>query len=615
MAKSAAIRVKTKQLLLIVSVQRSDMDESLLRLAEWMGLEIQIIMVRSHLCFLEELAQTARNDQICVALSADTLAQMSGSIETGFALSQLFAGRSVSCLVYGFRSSPSHIAVLKRLGSGNINGLEYLQERPRRFSFSTEDKDCLQQLTGLDFTDEAGVACDVFDVTPSSSGEFEPLLFAEDRPVFIRTKVVPSIDLFLWATTEIADLSARITRETIPEFFYQRLLPAMIFLKTCFGPRCWHNPNLRARLIIDDPLLHPQYGFLRYDELLDSMQRVPYGTSIAFIPWNYRRSRKSVADLFLMSQNRLSLCVHGCDHTNREFDADDENQLIQKSRLALQRMQHHQESSGIPHEKVMVFPQGHFSVSAIRALRKSGFVAAVNSSCNPSQSGVDLTLGDLMLPAVCRFHGFPIFPRRDPNRICDVAVDLFLGKAGLVVEHHEFVRDGYCKWEQFAAQMNALDERLSWASLVDTLTSSCLQKVAGEDRIDVRFFTRTFKWHNDLERPIHIHLSKYEPEPTIIREIRVNGQVRPFHVNEGFIYLDIAVPAKSIINFEILDKETDSPLPFRTSMSHMVRVSLRRYLSEFRDNTLARHPKLLGYAKSVVRHLRLTGDSRIGGVL
>jgi hypothetical protein len=607
------MRGNISQLRLIVSMQRSEMDEAVLRLAEWMGLGTQVVTVPNALCSFEELTQTSRNHQMCIALSADTLTQMSESFEASVALPQVFAGPSVPCLVYGFRRSPDHIAVLKRLGGGNINGLEHLQERPHRFWFSTEDTACLQQLTGLDFTDEASIACDVFDVTPLPTGEFVPLLFAEGRPVFLRTEAGPFKDLFLWATTEIADVRTPISRETAPECFYRSLLPAMIFLKSCFGSSCWHNPNLRARLIIDDPPLHPQYGFLRYDALLESMQRVPYATSIAFIPWNYRRSRKAVADLFLASKNRLSLCVHGCDHTNREFDSDDEHQLTQKASQALQRMHHHHESSGVPHEKIMVFPQGHFSVSAIRALRKSGFLAAVNSSCYPSHSGEDLTLGDLMLPAMCHFHGFPIFPRRDPTRVFDIAVDLFLGKAGLVVEHHEFVRDGYSKWEQFAAQMNSLDERLSWTSLIDTLTASCLQKVAGVDRIDVRFFTHTFKWQNHFERPVTVHLSKFEPEPTLIREIRVNGQAWPFHINEGIIYLDIAVAAKALISVEILDKETEPLLPFRTNMGHIVRAGLRRYLSEFRDNTLARNPKLLGYAKSIARRLRLTGDSRGSG--
>lgn len=600
-------------LLVIASTQRSEMDEALLRLAEWMGLETEVETVPDPSRSIDEFAWTYRQDQTCVALSADIFVLISQLFNTGPALAQFFSERSLRCLVYGFCSLPSHATALKNLAGWNISGLESLPKGPRRYRFTTEGKTWLQSLSGLDFTEESGVASDAFTVTSSATDEITPLLFAEDRPVFIHSKAVPGSDVFLWATTRIADIGAPIQREIELARYCHWLLPAIIFLKASFGSRCWHNPNLRARLIIDDPLLQSQYGFLRYDALLDSMQRVPYGTSIAFIPWNYRRSRQAVANLFLKNTSRLSLCVHGCDHTNREFDCDDENHLIQKANLALHRMRQHHETSGVPYEKIMVFPQGVFSVAAIRVLRKSGYLAVVNSTCYPGKSGGTFPLGDLLLPAMCRFHGFPIFPRRDATRIFDIAVDLFLGKAGFVVEHHEFVQEGYHKWEDFAGQINSLDDHLVWPTLVETITESCLQKVAGENRLEIRFFTHTFRWHNQSERPVHTHLSKFDPEPALIKEIRVNGQVLPFQVNQSFIHLDILVAPKAVIEVEVLDKETPSILPLTTSIGYMARTGLRRYLSEFRDNRLARYPQLLGYAKTVARHFKLTGDSRIGG--
>jgi hypothetical protein len=43
-------------------------------------------------------------------------------------------------------------------------------------------------------------------------------------------------------------------------------------------------------LVIDDPLLKPRYGFLKFLPFLRLMQRHDFATSIAFIPWNWRRS-------------------------------------------------------------------------------------------------------------------------------------------------------------------------------------------------------------------------------------------------------------------------------------------------------------------------------------
>jgi hypothetical protein len=219
-------------------------------------------------------------------------------------------------------------------------------------------------------------------------------------------------------------------------------------------------------------------------------------------------------------------------------------------------------------------------------------------------------LGDLLLPAVCRFHGFPIFPRRDPIRIFDVAVDLFLGKAAFIVEHHEFVRDGYDKWEQFATRMNDLDDRLAWPSLVDTVTESCLQKVVGEDRIEVRFFTPFFKWRNPSDRPVYVHFSRYDPEPSLIREIRLDGQVVPFQVKDDFIQFDRIVFPRTAISVDVIDQTVPSTAAPKARLADSVRAGLRRYLSEFRDNTLVRHPVLLGCAKSAVQYFKLTSHSR-----
>lgn len=599
------------QLLLIESGQPSEMDKALLRLADWMGGRIKVLTNSSRIDLMEGLVCAAQNGQVGLAVGADTFAQMSELSEVLHTLAEFGGERSVPILVYGIDNSSSHIALLKSLGCRSIQGVRYVRKQPLRFRFSTDDPACLQQLAGLDFYDESNVGCDLFEITSSAGDEVVPLLFAEDHPVFIRARIGQgNIDLFLWTTKHIADVEAPASRGVGPEGMYQYLLPAIIYLKVCFGSSCWHNPNVRARLIVDDPLLHPRYGFLRYDALLDSMQRVSYGTTLAFIPWNYRRSQKQVTDLFQANKNLLSLCIHGCDHTNHEFDSEDEEYLAQIAYLAMKRMRMHQDRSGVLHEKVMVFPQGHFSSIALRALRTSGFVAAVNSTCYPSREETKLTLGDLMLPAVCSLHGFPIFLRRSATRILDIAVDLFVGKAGFVVAHHEFVQNGYGDWEQFAAQMNSLDERLSWDTLNETITKTYLQKVVCNSETHVRFFTPAFKWMNRLQHPVLVRLSKCDPEPSIIKEIRVNGQSTHFRAVEGYICFDAVVEGMASITVEILDKETQPVCPFKPSVNHQIRVGARRLLSEFRDNTLARHPTWLEFAKIIVRHLKLTGDFR-----
>lgn len=269
------------QLLLIESAQPTEMDRAMLRLADWMGVKTTVITHPSHSNWMEQLKQTTQDGHVCIAASAETLAQLSELFVLVHAMSEFAAERSVSMLIYGIGGSSSHITLMKRLGCRAIDGVHHIQKQPLRFRFSTKEKACLQQLAGLEFSEEVLLGCDVFQMDPSAKDEVAPLLFAEDHPVFVHAQVGRgNIGLYLWATNQIADVGALAPRGARPESMYQWLLPAIIYLKACFGSSCWHNPNARARLIIDDPLLHPQYGFLRYDALLHSMRRVSYGTSL-----------------------------------------------------------------------------------------------------------------------------------------------------------------------------------------------------------------------------------------------------------------------------------------------------------------------------------------------
>jgi len=599
-------------LLVIGDRHSSEMDRALVRLAEWMGVVSHHVTYSNRPDFLDDLKRGVQGKCVAVAVSADTLAKIS-SVSEILALSCCGAEGTVPILVYGIGRSASHATALENLGCCVIQRVRQIIEQPLRYAFATGDRASLQQLVGMEFSDDVSTGCDVFEMVPSPEEAVVPLLYAGDHPVFIRTRTQPGqVDLYLWAAEHIVDVGMPVSHETRPERIYQWLLPAIVFLKACFGSRCWHNPNVRARLIIDDPLLHPRYGFLRYDALLDSMERVSYGTSLAFIPWNYRRSLKQVADLFLASQGSLSLCVHGCDHTNHEFESDDEGHLTKIAVLALQRMAKHHARSGVPHEKIMVFPQGHFSSQALRALRRSGFVAAVNTTCYPGGEESALTLGDVLRPAVCRFHGFPIFLRREPCRIIDIAVDLFLGRAGFVVEHHEFVRDGYGTWEQFASAMNDLDERLTWPSLDETITEACLQKVSGEHQVDLQFFTHVFQWRNRTANSVQVHLTKIEPDPLMIQAVQINGEPHSYVLQDGWLHCDALVGPNTSITVTVLYEDFAELVPFSPSVRHAVGVGMRRVLSELRDNHLSRHPQLLGYAKAAARRLRLTSDSHKG---
>ena len=218
-----------------------------------------------------------------------------------------------------------------------------------------------------------------------------------------------------------------------------------------------------ACLIIDDPLLTPQYGCLNYEKLLQEMKAHRFFTEIAFIPWNYRRSDPKTVRLFADNPNYYALCVHGCNHLANEFGEGTYEQLRALALTALSRMEQHKRLTGLPYDPVMVFPQGHFSSIAMKALKDQGFFAAFNSTILARDKD-GLPSIEYGRPATTIYHDFPLFLRRYPKDRSHFAQDLESGRPILIVEHHGAFRNGYKAITDLVDWINGLGN-VRWCSL------------------------------------------------------------------------------------------------------------------------------------------------------
>jgi hypothetical protein len=165
-------------------------------------------------------------------------------------------------------------------------------------------------------------------------------------------------------------------------------------------------------LVVDDPLLRENYGFLNYRRLARIMDEMRFTTSIAFIPWNFKRTTESVAMLLADRSDRFLLCVHGCDHTQSEFGSEDHSVLSRLVATANRRMDRHRSQTGLAFDNIMVFPQGVFSTQATKVLKANNYLAAVNAEAVPTDFHGPLQLASFLDPAITAFHGFPLFLRR-----------------------------------------------------------------------------------------------------------------------------------------------------------------------------------------------------------
>jgi hypothetical protein len=289
----------------------------------------------------------------------------------------------------------------------------------------------------------------------------------DHRPFFV-SAINDDCEIFLSAAPDIPDLGLTNRCDGSRQSGH---IPTQIFFRASaidHVPRAgspdahWHNDLPLASFILDDPLLRPRYGFVDYAELLRRMQLDRFCTSLAFIPWNHNRSNRAITELFATHTDCYSLCVHGCDHTWAEFGSSDAGYLRNQARQALERMERHHTRFGLKYDPVMVFPQGIFSTAAIDALKSCHYLAAVNSTPYPIDRDT-LPLRSLFDIAVTDFLQFPLFIRRAPAQIAELAFDLFLGRPAIIVAHHDFFSAGYEGISNLVQRLSDVEPGLTWA--------------------------------------------------------------------------------------------------------------------------------------------------------
>jgi hypothetical protein len=595
-----------KHLILVSNREPTAQDRRLLTFAAAMGVSTATVPTVHGSGLIRRLFDEFQPGTYSLAMSVETLTAVMKASTSGPDLQTFLNECSTELLIFGCTGSSEHQRALSLLTDGAITGLRPLGDHTARFVLTPQAMSLSRQLAGLSFSGGDGDLISTFDLR-NSMLVAEVIMTANERPMFIRMNR-GSWHIFLLAGP-LPDLDQPLSRRHGLEEHYDSLIPPLLFLRYCFQESCWHAPESTARIIIDDPLLSETYGFLDYRVLMNSMERSHYGTSIAFIPWNsWRTSRYDAARL--LGDSNLSICVHGCDHTNREFEERSPAILYRKASLAMRRMELHRRRTGAAFGPVMVFPQGRFSKAAIPALRANNYLAAVNTTCFPTDNDPDdLKVGDFLRPAVTRYNGFPMFQRRYPRHVFDFAFDLFLGKPALVVEHHEYFREGCGALEEFVAALYKLEPALSWPTLTAQLTRSCLKRSLPNGSVEVQFFTRRFQLANDKRGSDRFLLNKQEPDSAAIQSVLVDGANAPFSFENGFLKLEVQAGPGQVRNIEIVDREQPHEQANGFGVVHNTGVLIRRGLSEFRDNTLARHGGLLKVAKGVARVLKVTGNA------
>jgi hypothetical protein len=369
---------------------------------------------------------------------------------------------------------------------------------------------------------------------------------------------------------------------------FAAIAPALIFVKYASGNLGWHFPHHYANFTIDDPWLREPYGHLNYKNLLAEMGKHNFHTTIAFIPWNFDRSQASIVSLFRAHPDHFSICVHGDNHDHKEFEGFRSKPLgLQAAdlRQGLARMAEFHRLTGIPFDRVFVFPHSIGEEPVLAKLKAYNFLATVNSTDVPMESATPAGLLFELRPVTTSFADFPSVFRypadmSQPDTL--IAINDFLDNPLFFYTHQEFFARGIGAFDSVADEVNRLEPDTRWRSLGDIAAHLYLLRLNGDNGYDVLTFSSDVRLENTSTSAQVYHIVKREPDASIVQTVTVDGRPAPFNAQSGFLNCDITVPAGQTRNM-LVTYNNDLDLASINIRRTSLRVYFLREASDFRD--------------------------------
>ena len=518
--------------------------------------------------------------QFSILTSAPCLAETLQPCKAGTFPAWLAAAASV--FVFGFQATDPCRALLRQITGDPEADIRGIEAWPISVSVTDAFPDMCGPMSALRIRLEPGAADAALVIR--DGGELQSILGAPAGHLFAGF-AYSGLRFFADASLAMVDIRERAATYFDVKKRFAGAVPVVMYLKWSFRDVCWTTSETNACLIIDDPPLWPRYGFLDFGELLQLANEQPFATTIAFIPWNWQRTNRDTVAAFRQNSGKLSVCVHGCDHTGGEFAVRSADLLDRKLKTARRRMKSLLKETALDHENVMVFPQGAFLHEAASALKRNGFFAAVNTEVAPADDASnETTLADLWSVAIVRYGGFSIYTRRYIHHgIENFAFDGILGKPCFVAGHHDIFRDHGSELAEFLQQLASLRWKLSWRTLGDAVCRSYSIRPDG-GTITVKMFAEQLRIENMEAITRRIRVVKQEPQIVSLKDVTVNQDVVAYEYMDGCLRVIVDIPPGRSADIRCVFHERPDAFPGSESVSYRLRVAVRRYLSELRDN-------------------------------
>lgn len=580
-------------------------DLRLLKLAGFLGLETHTVALNTGSDSLAAFTEGISQGCSCLAVQPTVLQPWFQKDSSAEDLTTFLLSRFSHLIVHGIRSADFDRSLVVSLSRGMLRSIDHIDSARGMYTIARDVRPICGSFSGISFGPVNATNDHVFSVAPECevSGAVVPLISIAGKPFMAKT-FSQTTEMFFIASENVADLSSEVDDAALADYFSQ-LVPHAMALRHVAGQACWRPLQAHATIVVDDPPLRKSYGFVNFDSLLARAERDKFHVAIAFIPYNFNRNSPRIVKMFRDHAAHLSICVHGNDHTGAEFASKDSARLNAMLEIAESRISSLVRSTGLSCDKVMVFPQGNFSIPAMETLKARWYIAAVNTVPHPQGEPNRLTLGELAQPAVLRYGDFPLFLRKSivDTQDYDVAFNVFFGRPVLVGEHHDLFRRPESLTE-FAELVRQVEPDVQWSNLAHSVGSAKLVRRTPDGREIVRSFTRPgLRPHGEVGAQLPYEENCHQEEHSRISIQPSKAQDRRSHISK-----DARTGGAEGINCRPAQTgwEAEQAWPARSTAKSLgfgwnCKVFARRRLSEIRDNYLSKNEALLAFAKVLQR--------------
>jgi len=471
--------------------------------------------------------------------------------------------------------SRQNLTLLRELTQGAITGVRSVQDKSCEWMVSTQAPAVTSAFTGLTIKPAKSTTQGDYAIVTAAPA-VKPLLTSLDNarqiyPLFVQYPLGRGA-IFVDAGKSPGLLGKLSLTDLYfnPQYF-STVLPSMMIIQAAFGPEAWHSQQAYVNFTIDDPalqtvnhLLH-QWKPMDYLNLLPQLQAHRFHLTIAWQPRNWQKSDPEIINLFRANPRYFSIAQHGNNHDGFEFykyTATSQDpwpgrpiaEQIADIREGLSRSENHYQRTGIPYDRVMIFPYGNGPVGTLAVLKQYDYLATVQGPATPLMAAQSPRWDYDLYPANLDFANFPLVRRQildNPNdyTTTSFAQNLFLHKPILLSSHANPMFGASIRaFNPIADAINQLAPTIQWQNLGYVLQHMYLEKELDDGTTEIMMQGNNIVLENQDNRTTTFAIVKEETLNVPIRRVTVNGQAANYQVAANKLRLTLTLAARVTAN-------------------------------------------------------------------